>query len=143
MGQLSEMYMDLSPEDIENDGNGGLREKFDAAYEEEFGADTAWRNAGLMLVNYVITGIAVRRKPVLTALDVTPHAASMALTGRRPIYLPDVKAFVDTRVYDADKFDPGAGFDGPGIIEGSDATIYVPADASVERDGYMNFRLNL
>ena len=142
-GQLNEMYMDLEPEDILSEGPDGLRQKFDVAYEEEFGPDTAWRDSGLMLVNYVITGIALRNKPQIEPLKINRQPAKSACTGRRPIFLPDVQELVDTPIYDSEKMDPGAWFEGPGIIEVCDTTIYVPRDAVVERDGYMNFRLTL
>jgi len=142
-GQLNEMYMDLDRDDILTEAAGGMREKFDVAYEEEFGPDTAWRDSGLMLVNYVITGIAVREKPHLEPVDVEKYPADDALSGTRAVFLPDVQQHVDTPIYDSEKMQPGAWFEGPGIIEVRDTTIYVPRNAIVERDGYLNFRLTL
>ena len=143
VGQLNEMYMDLSPDDISAAGDNGLRQKFDAAYEEEFGAETAWRDAGLMLVNYVITGVSVRQKPDLQPVQAERHDAGEAFIGTRPVFLPDADALVDTPIYDADHIGAGAWFEGPGIIEVRDTTIYVPRGAVVERDGYLNFRISL
>jgi len=142
-GQLNEMYMDFSADDIFKEGGGGLREMFDAAYEEEFGPETAWRDAGLMLINYVITGIAVRQKPDVQPVDVERHSAADAQIGTRQVFLPDVHEQVDTPVYDSEKLGPGAWFEGPAIIEVRDTTIYVPRGATAERDGYLNFRLKL
>jgi N-methylhydantoinase A len=142
-GQLNELYMEFSPDDLMKEGEGGLREQFDAAYEEEFGPETAWRDSGLMLINYVITGVAVREKPELQSVEIESHSAADALTGTRSVYLPDIHEQVDTPVYDAEKIGPGAGFEGPGIIEVRDSTIYVPKGATVERDGYSNFILKL
>ncbi len=142
-GQLNEMYIDLASDDVLSEGPGGLREKFDAAYEQEFGAETAWRNAPLMLINYVITGIAVRDKPHFDAVVAEQHPADEALNATRSMFLPDVDEWVDTPIYTAEKMSPGACFEGPGVIEVSDTTIYVPHRASVERDEFMNFRLQL
>ena len=142
-GQLNEMYMDLGPDDILTEGDGGLRQKFDAAYEDEFGAETAWRESGLMLINYVITGVAVRQKPNLRPADAEKHPADEAKIGTRPVFLPDIHERVETPIYDSEKMAPGAWFEGPGIIEVRDATIYVPQDATVERDEYLNFKLKL
>ncbi len=142
-GQLNEMYMELDACDILNVGDGGLRQKFDAAYEEEFGAETAWRDAGLMLINYVITGVAVRQKPELCAVAFERHPASAAQTGTRSVYLPDIRELVEIKVYDSEQIAPGGWFEGPGMIEVRDTTIYVPRDASVERDGYLNFRMKV
>ena len=142
-GQLNELYMDFNPEDLSKEGKGGLRQQFDTAYEEEFGAETAWRDAGLMLVNYVITGVAVRQKPNVQSVEAERHPATDALIGSRSVFLPDIHEQVDTPVYDSEKIGPGAWFEGPGIIEVRDATIYVPRDATVERDGHLNFILKL
>ncbi|MFT4581642.1 MAG: N-methylhydantoinase A [Gammaproteobacteria bacterium] len=142
-GQLNEMYMDLDPDDILSEGPNGMRDKFDLAYEAEFGPDTAWRNSGLMLVNYVITGIANREKPLIEPVAVKPQEATFARSGTRPVFLPDVQERIDTPIYDSEKMTPGTWFEGPGIIEVRDTTIYVPTNARVERDGYMNFRLTL
>jgi len=142
-GQLNEMYMDLDADDIFTQGAGSMREKFDTAYEEEFGPETAWRDSDLMLVNYVISGVAIRNKPHTVAVAVEQQPADVALIGTRPVFLPDVRELTETPIYDSEKMAPGAWFEGPGIIEVRDTTIYVPRDAVVERDGYMNFRLTL
>jgi N-methylhydantoinase A len=142
-GQLNEMYMDLDPDDVLTEGEGGLRQKFDAAYEEEFGIETAWREAGLMLINYVIAGVAERQKPDLRPVVAERHPAAEARTGTRPVFLPDVHELVETPIFDSEKMEPGAWFEGPGIIEVRDTTIYVPGGAAVERDGYLNYRLKL
>ena len=69
-----------------------------------------------------------------------PNAAR---SGTRPVFLPDARELVDTPIYDSERMGPGAWFEGPGIIEVRDTTVYVPRDAVVTRDGYMNFRLQL
>ena len=142
-GQLNELYMDINAEDLSKEGDGGLRDMFDTAYEEAFGPETAWGDSGLMLINYVITGIAVREKPDLKPVDFDRHEASEARTGTRSVYLPDIREQTDTPIYDSEKMAPGAWFEGPGIIEVSDTTIYIPRDATVERDGYLNFIVKL
>ncbi|HIF10957.1 MAG TPA: LysR family transcriptional regulator [Sneathiellales bacterium] len=69
--------------------------------------------------------------------------ADEALTGSCSMFLPDISEQLDTPVYDSEKMKPGAWFQGPGIIEVRDTTIYVPREATVERDGYLNFILKL
>ena len=45
--------------------------------------------------------------------------------------------------YDAELMAPGMAFEGPGIIDVRDTTIYVPRGARIERDQFMNFRMAL
>ena len=51
VGQLAEMYMPMAKDSVEQELGIALRPAFDAAYEEEFGPDTAWSESELMLVN--------------------------------------------------------------------------------------------
>ena len=143
MGQLSEMYLDLDETDILQDGKGGLREKFDSEYEKEFGPETAWKNSSLMLVNYVITGVAIREKPEIEPADFEENSATSSIKETRRVYLPDLQAFHETSVYDSELIEPGGAFTGPGIIEVRDTTIYIPSESSVFRDGYFNYRVRL
>jgi len=143
MGQLNEMYLDLADEDILREGKGGLREKFDTEYENEFGPETAWTNSPLMLVNYVITGVATREKPKIEPTDCREHSATDARMETRRVYLPDLQKYRETPIYDSELIEPGGTFSGPGIIEVRDTTIYIPTDSSVTRDGYLNYRVRL
>jgi N-methylhydantoinase A len=140
VGQLNDMYIPLAPDDL---GDPGLRAKFDAAYESEFGTGTAWHEARLQLVNYSVMGIAARPKPTIMPVPAPEHTASEGFKGTRRVYLPDRRDWIDMATYDAEGMAPGAHFEGPGIVDVCDTTIYVPAGARIERDAFENFRLTL
>jgi N-methylhydantoinase A len=139
-GQLNDNYMAIEPSDLTSEG---LREKFDTFYETEFGEGTAWREAPLQLINYSIMGVAERPKPTIRALPVSPRDASAALTGSRQIFVPTSLEWTEIPTFDADLTAPGMGFEGPGIIDVRDTTIYVPEGSRIERDEFMNFRITL
>jgi N-methylhydantoinase A len=139
-GQLNENYLAIEPDDLARED---LRSKFDRFYEGEFGEGTAWREAPLQLINYSVMGVAERPKPEIRPLPVTPRGAGAARTGARRVYVPDRLEWVEMATYDAELMAPGMAFDGPGIIDVRDTTIYVPAGARIERDQFMNFRMAL
>lgn len=141
VGQLAEMYMPMAKDSVEQELGIALRPAFDAAYEEEFGPDTAWSESELMLVNYVVTGIGLRQKPDIEARATSGASAEDAIQTRRQLFLPDEQVWADTPIYAADKLEPGAEFSGPGIIDCRDTTIYIPRDATARRDEYDNFRV--
>ena len=96
-----------------------------------------------MLVNYVITGVAIREKPMIEPVDCKENSAAAARMETRRVYLPDLQKFHETPIYDSELIEPGGSFVGPGIIEVRDTTIYIPTDSSVSRDGYLNYRVRL
>jgi len=142
-GQLAEMHMPLARDAVEADLGNPIIPIFNTAYEEEFGPDTAWTESKLMLVNYVVTGVGNRQKPDIQPVDITKKDAADAIISTRRLFLPDEQEWADTPVYDADKLTPGTEFDGPGIVDCKDTTIYVPRGSTARRDEYDNFRVTI
>ena len=142
-GQLSEMYLELARHAIDSSTLTDLRKKFDTAYETEFGPDTAWRTSRLILINYVVTGLAKREKPEIEKQPLIKHQADNACIGKRQVFLPDLGETENTNIYDSEKIECGGTLSGPAIIEVRDTTIYAPKNSTVERDEYANFRVNL
>ncbi|OUS06951.1 hypothetical protein A9Q90_05600, partial [Gammaproteobacteria bacterium 54_18_T64] len=143
VGQLAEMYMPMAKGDVGKEYGTAISPVFNNAYEEEFGPDTAWNESDLMLVNYVVTGIGIRQKPDIQPSAAEPHPADEAISSTRRLFLPDEQSWVETPIYDASKLGPGAHFEGPGIIDCKDTTIYIPRKALARRDEYNNFRVSL
>ncbi|MGK2915025.1 MAG: hydantoinase/oxoprolinase family protein [Porticoccaceae bacterium] len=141
VGQLAELYQPMERSAVEQALGAAIIPAFNAAYEVEFGPDTAWRESKLMLVNYVVTGTGIRDKPDIKPLPVEPRDVTIALMSRRRLYLPDEQEWIETPIYDAAKLLPGAELAGPAIIDCRDTTIYVPTAARLRRDEYDNFRI--
>ena len=142
-GQLNEMYMELYEDDFIPSQLGNLRSKFDTAYEEEFGPETAWTDSRLILINCVVIGLASREKPTINELQVTSRPAKSACIGRRSIFLPDLNESKQVAIFESGKIEPGGIIYGPSIIEVKDTTIYVPENATLTRDKYTNFRVEI
>ncbi len=67
--------------------------------------------------------------------------ATKAITGRRPIWLPEAKDFVETPIYDREALKPGNRFAGPAIVEQMDTTTLVPPGMAARVDRWLNLIL--
>ena len=143
VGQLAEMYMPMGRDEVATQLGVAIRPQFDLAYEEEFGPGTAWTESELMLVNYVVTGVGLREKPDIQPMKAEPVELANATLSTRRLFLPDANEWVETPIYDAFKLTPGAEFEGPGIIDCRDTTIYIPRHARARRDEFNNFRVSI
>ena len=67
--------------------------------------------------------------------------ATKAVSGRRPVWLPEAKDFVETPIYDRDALKPGNRLAGPAIVEQMDATTLVPPGMTARVDRWLNLIL--
>jgi N-methylhydantoinase A len=61
-----------------------------------------------------------------------------ALKGKRSVYFPEYKGFVDCPVYDRYRMGPGIKLDGPVIVEEKESTLVVGPGGKLRIDGYLN-----
>jgi len=93
------------------------------------------------IVTLRLEAVGTVRKAELRAYPEAGPAASKAVSGRRPVWLPEVKDFVETPIYDRDALKPGNRFAGPAIIEQMDATTLVPPGMTARVDRWLNLIL--
>jgi N-methylhydantoinase A len=67
--------------------------------------------------------------------------AAKAVAGRRPVWLPEARDFVETPIYARDELRPGNRFAGPAIVEQMDATTLVPPGMTARVDRWLNLIL--
>ena len=114
-------------------------EAFEARYSELYGANAAYRAAGIEIVKCRVEGAAETVAPALA--EVAPDAeadAGAARTGQRPVYFPETGAARETPVYDGALLAPGMEFTGPLVIERMGDTIVLPSFARARVDGFGN-----
>lgn len=80
-------------------------------------------------------------KPRLSAARVAVGASdpSKAYKGSRPAYFEG--AFVETRIYERDRLEPGALIDGPAIVESALTTVVLPPGHKAEIDPFRDLVL--
>lgn len=120
-----------------------LADAFPAAYEENYGAGTAWKGSSVVLVNLSLKAVFRREKPVSRECepivsDVPPEPVAM-----RTIFQPFERAAAEVPVYAEATLVPGTRVEGPCIIDVGDTTIYLPTGSSGVRDRFFNFSLTL
>lgn len=76
-------------------------------------------------------------KPVLSAFTSKVREASLALKGKRMVFLDS--GFIETSIYEGLKLETGNLIFGPAIIEEPTTTIVVPPKCQVEVDAYSNY----
>ena len=112
---------------------------FEARYSALYGANAAYRAAGIEIVKCRVEGMAETVAPALAAVDPDPDAdAEAARTGTRPIFFPETGAAWDAPVYDGALLSPGMTFRGPLVIERAGDTIVLPSFAGARVDGFRN-----
>ena len=114
-------------------------EAFEARYSELYGANAAYRAAGIEIVKCRVEGVAETVAPSLA--EVAPDAeadAEAARTGQRPVYFPEIGAARETAVHDGALLAPGMEFTGPLVIERMGDTIVLPSFARARVDGFGN-----
>ena len=82
----------------------------------------------------------VAKAELLAYPEASPDAAK-AITGRRPVWLPEAGDFVETPIYERDALKPGNRFTGPAIVEQMDATTLVPPGMTARVDRWLNLIL--
>ncbi|MDP2330021.1 MAG: hydantoinase/oxoprolinase family protein [Reyranella sp.] len=82
----------------------------------------------------------VRKARLSVHPEVGPDPAG-AIVGRRPVWFPEARDFVDTPIYGRDGLLPGHRFAGPAVVEQMDATTLVPPGMTARVDVYLNLIL--
>ena len=120
MGQIFEVMTHLEAEPFTEDGKAGLRERFIADYEAEFGSGTAWTEAELLVVNSRVR--AVGRTSAQQLLPVPPGAVQDGTT--RETVDPMTGKRQSTAVHR--NLAAIGTATGPCLLEDTDTTVYLP-----------------
>lgn len=115
-----------------------VRAAFIRDYEEEFGADTAWTDAEILVTNLRVKG---RGKFTSATAAITATADLPVEKTTRRIVDPLEGKAINIPVYRV--FPADTVMHGPFLIEEPDTTIYVPAGAAAQRDKAGNYIVNL
>jgi N-methylhydantoinase A len=142
--QTYEVAVPLSGSDLTSEDARRLAREFPGHYEASYGKGTAWKGSPVLMVDYVIKVTSRREKPANSTNGSGPagdRASDPEL--ERGIFLPGDRASRSLPVYAERSLPPGAGLEGPCIIDMGDTTVYVPATAECRRDEFRNFVLTL
>jgi N-methylhydantoinase A len=119
-----------------------FRERFIKQYEERFGAETAWRDSRIEVVNCRLQAREPKQPPPLVPRALAPSDPAACRKGERIAYMSARDGMRSVPVYAGGKIGPGTTIAGAAIIEEDLTTILVPGDFAIRKDGYDNYLLS-
>ncbi|HSQ04181.1 MAG TPA: hydantoinase/oxoprolinase family protein, partial [Burkholderiales bacterium] len=130
VGQGYEITVPLTPSVLREKNADELRRAFNAQYQTRFG-----RSLG-MPVEIVSWRVRVTAAPVAdeVRLEQTAATCDVGSIGEREVYFAEARGFRATPVFLRSRLAPGAGIEGPAIIEESESTVVVGPGARVTVD---------
>jgi N-methylhydantoinase A len=143
-GQVHTVRVPVEDADLaRDDGGEAVIERFSTLYEAKYGRGSAYRQAGVEAMTFVVEGVAGLPLPEPDALpddDVDPRGAE---TGERTLHLEASAAPVQARVYAAERLRPGNQLTGPALVEAEDTTVLVHPGRRLWVDGFLNLRIEV
>jgi N-methylhydantoinase A len=138
-GQNYELAVSVPDGPISADTIEALGQGFAEAHRQRYGFVAEGDPVEIVTLRLEATG-AVAKAELRAHPEAGPDAAK-AITGRRPVWLPEARDFVDTPIYDRDALKPGNRFIGPAVVEQMDATTLVPPGMTARVDRWLNLIL--
>jgi N-methylhydantoinase A len=131
--QVHQLEIDLPDTPLVADDVAAASAAFIAKYEQTYGKNSAYPEAGMEMVNFRVIGtVALDRPELATAAEGEAARAG----GTRDVYFPSAKGFVATDIYEGSALHPGQTIDGPAIVQRFGDTVVVPPESSIDVDRY-------
>jgi N-methylhydantoinase A len=142
-GQVHAVRVPVDAGDLDAaDGGEGVIARFVELYEAKFGAGTAYRQAGVEAMTFVVEAVASLPVPSAESLPSEGLDSSHAQKGERPVHFPGA-GFEPVAVYDAERLRPGNELTGPAVVEAEDTTVLVHPGRRLWLDGQLDLRIAL
>jgi N-methylhydantoinase A len=142
-GQVHAVRVPVDAADLDAaDGGERVIARFVELYEAKFGAGTAYRQAGVEAMTFVVEAVASLPVPGAEWLAPEDTDSSHAQKGERPVHFPGA-GFELVPVYDAERLRPGNELRGPAVVEAEDTTVLVHPGRRLWLDGLLDLRVAL
>jgi N-methylhydantoinase A len=143
-GQVHTVKVPVEDADLGlDDGGETIIERFTELYEAKYGRGSAYRQAGVEAMTFIVEGSARLPLPEPEPLPDRGPDPGDAETGERPVHLPDGGGKVSARVYSAERLSPCNELTGPALVEAEDTTVLVDPGHRLWVDGFLNLRIDL
>jgi N-methylhydantoinase A len=113
-------------------------DRFEALYEEKYGKESAYREAGIELVSFRLRGEGIVRKPDFRHADVGESSAEHAIVKRVQAWVPGADEMREVDGYDFERLVPGNAFEGPAVVWTPITTVVVAEGQQARVDEYKN-----
>jgi N-methylhydantoinase A len=143
-GQVHTVRVPVEDADLERDDGGeAVIERFSELYESKYGRGSAYRQAGVEAMTFVVEGAAALPLPKPEALPGEGADPVGARIGERPLHIGDGAAPMQASVYSAERLRPGNELAGPALVEAEDTTVLVHPGQRLWVDGFLNLRIEV
>jgi N-methylhydantoinase A len=112
--------------------------RFESLYEEKYGKESAYREAGIELVSFRLRGEGIVRKPDFRHADLGDSDASHAIAARVEAWVPLADRMDELDGYDFERLAPGNLIEGPAIVWTPITTVVVGERQQARVDEYKN-----
>lgn len=113
-------------------------ELFERLYEEKYGPQSAYREAGIEMVSFRLRGSGAVRKPEPCVLELGDADASAAVVTTVTAWVDKAGVLQDVPGYDFERLHPGHAVTGPAIVWTPITTLVVPPGQRARVDEYRN-----
>ena len=141
-GQFFEFPTLIPRNDLTPDSISHFRALFIEKYEERYGAQTAWLDSRIEIVNCRLQAREPKQPPPLSPRPLNPSKLADCLKGTRPAYVSASEGIRSVPIYNGTVIRPGTEIPGGAIVEEDLTTILIPADFSARKDAYDNYLLS-
>jgi N-methylhydantoinase A len=111
---------------------------FETLYQEKYGRESAYREAGIEMVSFRLRGAGALKKPEFRVQDLGPSDPSPARVARPEAWVYRAKAFQAVDGYQFDRLAPGNEVPGPAIIWTPITTVVLNPDQAARVDEFKN-----
>ena len=115
--------------------------RFEALYREKYGAEAAYREAGIELVAFRVRGSGIVRKPELEALSLEGPDAADARVASVRAWVDETGRLEEVPGFSFERLRPGNRLAGPALVWTPITTIVVARGYEARMDPYRNLVL--
>ena len=125
-------------DDVSADSLEQTIELFERLYEEKYGPQSAYREAGIELVSFRVRGVGVVSKQEFHVEALGDEDPSDALVERVEAWVDEAGALEEVPGYDFERLRPGNAVRGPAIVWTPITTLVVPPGQTAQLDEHRN-----
>ena len=111
-------------------------DRFERQYEEKYGPQSAYREAGVELVSFRVRGVGAVGRHDFRAEELEGTDAGAALVKQVTAWVDKAGAMQDVPGYDFDRLQPGNVVEGPAVVWSPITTLVVPPGHTARVDEY-------
>ena len=116
---------------------------FERLYEEKYGPQSAYREAGIELVSFRVRGVGVVSKPELHVEALGEEDPAAALVERVEAWVDKAGGLQEVPGYDFERLRPGTVVPGPAIVWTPITTLVIPPGQAARLDEHRNLVLSV